>query len=706
MPTETTNDITTTNPLLARSGLPCFNTVQPAHVEPAVTATLEELDRYIANLESSAEPTWEGLLKPLEHIGMLFEYTWEPVGHLLSVQNTPELRQVHETMQPKVVEAGLRILQSRPIYDALQAIKDDAGTWASFSEAQQRIVDDKVREAKLAGVGLDGSDKQRFTEIARTLSKIATDFSNHVLDATKAYELIITDPNDAEGWPSTLRQLSAQSYNQSRESADVEGEPNATPENGPWRVTLDFPSFGPFLEHCRNRDLRKQAYHAYVTRATEGDLDNTDLIRQTLTLRQEMANLLGYATYAEMGLESKMAPGVEAVDQMYADLRDAAKPRAADDLDDLRALAAESGQTEELAHWDIAFWAERLREQRFSFTDEQLRPYFPMPRVLDGLFGLCNRLFGITVHVVDNEPTVWHEDVRFYHVHNEDGQHVASFYLDPYSRPHEKRGGAWMDNCLGRRVVDGQLCLPVVHLCCNGTPPVGDKPSLMSFSEVRTLFHEFGHGLQGMMTTVDYADAAGLAGVEWDAVEIASQFMENWCYHKPTLVGMTQHFETGEPLPDDLFDKLVAARMYRQGSGVIRQMTFGISDMTLHHRYDPTADAVPSPIEIYQSVERDLSALPPYEAGRFLCAFSHIFAGGYAAGYYSYLWSEVLSADVFAAFEQVGLDNEVEVRRLGRKYRDTLLSLGGGRHPMDIFRDFRGREPSTEALLRHKGLKD
>lgn len=640
MPTNpTTPGSENTNPLLARSGLPPFNLMKPEHVEPAVTAMLDEAARRITDLEANAVATWEGLLKPLESVGILFEYTWGPVDHLLSVRNAAEFRQAHEKMQPKVVEMGLRLQQSRPLYDALQAVRNDEGTWSSFTEAQHRIVEEKLRAARLAGVGLEGDAKARFTEIARALSKISTDFSNHVLDATKAFELIVTRADDAEGWPTTLRQLSAQSYNQSRASAEVEGEPTATAEAGPWRITLDYPSYVPFMEHYRNRQLRQQVFHAFATRASSGDFDNTVLINQMLAYRQEMARLLGYVTFAEMSLEQKMAPNVAAIDRMYDALREAARPRAQRDLEELQSLAADGGQAEPIAHWDVAFWAERLRERRFGFTDEQLRPYFPMPRVLEGLFGLCNRLFGITVHRVENEPSVWHEDVQFYHVRNESGKHIASFYLDPYSRPHEKRGGAWMDNCLSRRVVDGHVRLPVVHLCCNGTPPVGDRPSLMSFGEVRTLFHEFGHGLQGMLTTVDYADAAGLAGVEWDAVEIASQFMENWCYHKPTLIGMTRHVETGEPLPDDLFDKLVAARRYRQGSGVIRQMIFGITDMTLHHRYDPSDANAPAPMDVYRSVERDLSAMPPYEDSAFLCSFAHIFAGGYAAGYYSYLWS-------------------------------------------------------------------
>jgi oligopeptidase A len=343
-----------------------------------------------------------------------------------------------------------------------------------------------------------------------------------------------------------------------------------------------------------------------------------------------------------------------------------------------------------------------LREQKFDYTDDQLRPYFPLPRVLDGLFGLSEKLFGIQIERTDGKDAhVWHSDVQFFKVFR-DGAHIASFYLDPYSRPADKRGGAWMNSCLERRWVNDTLHLPVVHLCCNGTPPIGDKPSLMSFSEVETLFHEFGHGLQGMLSTVDYADVAGLNGVEWDAVEIASQFMENWCYHKPTLMGMTAHVETGEPLPDDLFEKICAARTFRAGSLMMRQLAFGKIDMLLHHRHDPNGSE--SAFDVERHVTQEMSVLPPLPEDRFLCAFTHLFSGGYAAGYYSYKWSEVISADAFGAFEEAGLDNEEAVAKMGRKFRDTILAQGGSKPPMDVYREFRGREPSTEALLRHNGL--
>ena len=397
-----------------------------------------------------------------------------------------------------------------------------------------------------------------------------------------------------------------------------------------------------------------------------------------------------------------MADTVQDVERMTDELKTASKAFALKEHQELESFAKEAGQTDSLMHWDIAFWSERLREHLFDFTDEQLRPYFPLNRVIDGLFGLCTKLFGVTFKLVEKEPSTWHEDVQFYQVHSESGNHIASFYLDPYSRPAEKRGGAWMDKCLDRRWVDGTLRVPVVHLCCNGTPPAGETPSLMSFREVETLFHEFGHGLQGMLTTVNYADVAGINGVEWDAVEIASQFMENWCYHKPTLMGMTSHYQTGEQLPDELFDKLKAARTFRAGSAMMRQLLFGTVDMALHSKFD--VKGAQTPLDVYRAYASDMSTLSPLEEDRFLCSFSHIFAGGYAAGYYSYKWAEVLSADAFEAFEEIGLENDENVQKLGRKYRDTILAQGGSRHPMDVFTSFRERPPSPQALLRHSGL--
>ena len=524
------------NPFLHMDGLPRFDLMGPAHVLGAVRHLLQQSAEELERIERRLTPTWDGLVKPMEMMDRPWEYVWGSVCHLLNVRNSDALRDAHEAVLRDVVAFGLRVQQSRPVYEGFKQLK--AGeAWAELDEAQRRVVDLKLRAAEHAGVGLEGKARERFNEVAQELSEISTEFSNNVLDATKAFALVIVNPEDVEGWPDSLKRLASQSHN----LAKGEKDPAGGPEAGPWRITLDFPSFGPFMQHSRRRDQREKLYRAYACRASAGELDNTALIDRTLILRRERARLLGHETFAELSLVSKMAPDVAAVDRMFEDLISASEPFARRDMAELEAVAHESGQDGSLDHWDLAFWAERLREKRFDFTDEQLRPYFPLPRVLDGLFSLAERLFGVRIERVPDETRVWHPDVTFYRIRDEHGDEIAQFYLDPYSRPEDKRGGAWMSDCLARRLVAGEICPPVVTLCCNGTPPVGDRPSLMSFREVETLFHEFGHGLQAMLTRVDYADVAGVNGVEWDAIELSSQFMENWCYQRPTLIGMTSH---------------------------------------------------------------------------------------------------------------------------------------------------------------------
>jgi oligopeptidase A len=685
------------NPLLDTKSMPAFDRIQPEHVVPAVRHVIAELLGEIEHLEANLQPTWRDLMEPMEQMEVPLVYAWGPVSHLLGVKNSEALRTAHETVLGEVVALGMRIGQSQAIYRGLKDLRgSDEGE--RLTEPQRRLLDLTILTAELSGVGLADEAKQRFTEIQAELSQISTDFSNHVLDATKAFALMVTDPADTEGWPETLRQLAAQSHDEAKSDSEGEG----TPDDGPWRITLDMPSFVLFMRHSRQRDQRERLYRAYITRASEGDLDNTELIERILRLRREKAQLLGFDSFAEMSLATKMAPSVGAVEGMLDELHRAARPHAEKDLEELRQLASEGGQTEPLAFWDIGFWAELLRERRFDYTDEELRPYFPLRRVQEGMFALAHRLFGVSIEPADGKAPVWHPDVRYFEVRDDDGTEIASFYLDPYSRPHEKRGGAWMVPGLDRRWVEGELRTPVVYLCCNGTPPVGDRPSLMSFGEVATLFHEFGHGLQSMLTTVDISGVAGLNGIEWDALELPSQFMENWCYHKPTLIGMTEHYETKEPLPDELFEKICASRNYRSGSFMMQQLEAGMADMQLHHLYDPEGDE--SALDVYRRVAADMTLLPLLEEERFLCGFVHIFAGGYAAGYYSYKWADVLAADAFAAFEEAGLEDEAAVAKLGRRFRDTVLAGGGSRHPMAVFKDFRGREPKTEALLRHSGL--
>jgi oligopeptidase A len=707
------------NPLLVADGLPRFDQIKPEHIVPAVREVLARAEQQLSRLENKLkqidEPTWDDIFPPLEELDRPWDFAWKPVGHLFGVLNSPELRTAYETVLPEVVRFGLRASQSRPIFDAIERLNMVAGS--SLSPTQQRIVDQKLTSAKLSGIALEGEQRERFNAIAEELSQLSTDFSNHVLDATKAFELILTTPDEIAGLPPSLLQLAAQSFRQkSGEWGTASGEqdkesvartdhsPRATDHtSGPWRITLDGPMVTPFLQHSQRRELRELVYRAYITRASSGEWDNSAIISKILKLRREQAELLGYRTFAEMSLAEKMAPSVAAVEHMFETLRAAARPPAETELAELKQLAASRGQTEEFKHWDVAFWAERLREQRYDFNDEQLRPYFPLPRVLEGLFALLTKLFGITIRAADGEAPTWHPDVRFFRVFEAaDDRPLAAFYLDPYSRPENKRGGAWMDTCLPRRRFKGQVELPVAHLVCNSTPPVGRTPSLMTFREVETLLHEFGHGLQHMLTTVDEADAAGINGVEWDAVELPSQFMENWCYHGPTIRGLSGHYETGEPLPEELFEKLKAARNFRAASQMLRQLHFGMTDMQLHHQYDPASSE--SPFDVQRRIAEQTSVMPPLAEDRMLCSFSHIFSGGYAAGYYSYKWAEVLSADAFAAFEEAGLDNDAAVRATGRRFRDTVLALGGSRHPLEVFRAFRGRDPDPLALLKQCGL--
>jgi oligopeptidase A len=691
----TTAAATATNPLLIGKGLPPFDQIEAQHIEPAMTQLLQELEQKLSTLESQMQPTWAGLVEPLEQLEERLSWSWGIVEHLMGVKNSPELREAYELVQPQLVSFINRLSQSQPLYDGYKAIRASE-TWPTLENAQRRVIERAIQDAELSGVGLAGEQKDRFNTIQLELAELSTQFSNHVLDATKAFSLMLTEPSEVEGLPLSLLSLAAQ-------SARTAGKEQATPESGPWQITLDAPSFGPFLQHSRRRDLREQVYRAYISRASKGEFDNREIIEQILALRQEESRLLGFETYAEVSLASKMAPSVADVETLLEQLRQSSYDAAIDELEMLQTFAKQhDSSVPKLEHWDISFWSERQREAKFELTDEQLRPYFPLPQVLEGLFGLVHRLFGVTVTAADGEAPVWHADVRYFQVAKA-GETIAHFYLDPYSRPAEKRGGAWMDDCLGRVKRGGVIQLPVAYLTCNQTPPVDGSPSLMTFQEVETLFHEFGHGLQHMLTQVDYAGAAGINNVEWDAVELPSQFMENWCYDHSTLMGMARHYQTGEPLPEAYYQRLVAARTYMSGSMTLRQVHFSLVDLVLHHRYQPGTGS--SANEVRSQIAEKTTVLPPLPEDSFLCSFGHIFAGGYAAGYYSYKWAEVLSADAFAAFEESGLEDEDAIASTGQRFRDTILALGGSQHPMEIFKAFRGREPSSEALLRHSGLQ-
>ena len=687
------------SPLLVGEGLPQFNAITPDQVDRAIPQLLAELGAELDALETSlgqrlaspqAEPLhWAELMDPLHHLGERLRWSWGVVSHLNGVCNTPELREAHQRQQGAVVAFGNRAGQSQVIHSALQQLAGQSG----LDTTQRRILAAELRDMELRGVGLRGAAQEAFNAASQQLAELATTYSNHVLDATNGWSLLLTDEAQLAGLPASLRELLAQ-------AAASEGQQG-------WRLGLDMPRVMPFLKYSARRDLRETVYRAQVARASSGELDNSPLIEQILTLKHQQAQRLGYGTWAQVSLASKMAGSVAEVEQLLEELRAAAYPVATAELDALRAIASRHGAPEagDLKPWDVAYWAEKLRQESFELDGEALRPWFPLEQVLQGLFGLCQRLFDIRIVATEaGDAPSWHPDVRYFRVlDGASGNPLAAFYLDPYSRPGSKRGGAWMDECLGRGVSpSGQAVLPVAYLICNQSPPVGQTPSLMTFDEVETLFHEFGHGLQHMLTTVDRPQAAGINNVEWDAVELPSQFMENWCYDRATLMGMARHWQTGEPLPEADYQKLLAARTFMGGSATLRQVHFALTDLRLHSVW--TADCGQSPEQLRRELARTTTVLEPIAEDAFLCAFSHIFAGGYAAGYYSYKWAEVLSADAFSAFEEVGLDVEDEVVATGRRFRDTVLSLGGSRAPAEIFEAFRGRQPSSEALIRHSGL--
>ncbi|KAJ6971439.1 cytosolic oligopeptidase A [Populus alba x Populus x berolinensis] len=687
------------NPLLQDFEFPPFDVVEAKHVRPGIRALLKNLESDLEELERTVEPSWPKLVEPLEKIADQLTVVWGMINHLKAVKDSPELRAAIEEVQPEKVKFQLRLGQSKPIYNAFKAIQDSP-QWSSLSDARKRIVESQIKEGVLNGVALDDDKREQFNKIEQELERLSQKFGENVLDATKKFEKIITDKKDIEGLPATSLGLAAQ-------TAVSKGHTDASAENGPWIITLDAPSFMSVMQHARNRGLREEIYRAYVTRASSGDLNNTAIIDEILELRLEKAKLLGYNNYTEVSMATKMAT-VEKAEELLEKLRAASWNAAVQDMEDLKIFSKSQGAMEanDLTHWDTGFWAERLRESKYDINEEELRPFFSLPKVMDGLFNLAKTIFGIDIEPADGLAPVWNNDVKFYCVKDSLDSPIAYFYFDPYSRPSEKRGGAWMDEVVSRSCVlspNGTAPrLPIAHMVCNQTPPVGDKPSLMTFREVETVFHEFGHALQHMLTKQDEGLVAGIRGIEWDAVELPSQFMENWCYHRETLMGIAKHYETGESLPEEVYLKLLAARTFRAGSFSLRQIKFASLDLELHTKYIP--GALESIYDVDQRVSKRTQVIPPLPEDRFLCGFSHIFAGGYAAGYYSYKWAEVLSADAFSAFEDAGLDNHKAVKETGHKFRETILALGGGKAPLEVFVEFRGREPSPEALLRHNGL--
>lgn len=675
-----------TNPLLEFEGLPPFSQIKPEFIKPAVEQLIAEYRNVVEQVVGLPEYTWDNLIEPLTEVSDKLSRVWSPVGHLNSVLNSDALREAYESCLPLLSELSTFLGQHQGLFHAYQALRDSQA-FAGYSQSQKKTIDDSLRDFKLSGIALPEDKQKRYGEISQKLSELSSKFSNQVLDATHAWQKNVTDQAALKGLPDSALEAAAQ-------AAKAKGLSG-------YLLTLDIPSYLPVMTYADNRSLREELYRAYCTRASElgpnaGEFDNTDVIKKTLALRYELAQLLGFHHYAELSLATKMAQSGEQVIGFLDDLAKRSKPQGEQELDELKAYAHEQFGVDELKAWDISYYGEKLKQHKYAISDEQLRPYFPEDTVLSGLFEVVKRLYGIQVKQADGVET-WHPEVRYFELYDQNNVLRASFYLDLYAREH-KRGGAWMDECqVRRRGADGQLQLPVAYLTCNFNRPVGDKPALFTHDEVLTLFHEFGHGLHHMLTQIDVASVSGINGVAWDAVELPSQFMENWCWQPQALSFISGHYETGEPLPSEMLDKLLAARNYHSAMAMLRQLEFALFDFKLHSQ-DPSGISVQ---QVLNEVRAQVAVLKAPEFNRFQNGFAHIFAGGYAAGYYSYKWAEVLSSDAFSLFEENGIFDE----QTGHSFLSNILEKGGSEEPMKLFEAFRGRPPQIDALLRHSGIQ-
>lgn len=676
-----------TNPLqsvTAPNALPAFDRIRPEHAEPALDEVLADNRAQLdALLAAGREPSWEGLVEPLEDMNDRLTRAWGPVQHLFGVTATADWRKAFNAGLPKITEYGIEQSQNEDLFRAYEKLAQ-APSFGGFSASRRKVVNDALRDFRLSGIALPAEQKARFKAIALRLSEIQTRFEENLMDAVQAFSKPVTDESRLAG-------MTADGKAQAAEKARAKGLDG-------WLLTLDFPSYDAVISYADDRDLRRELYEAYATRASErgpqgGQFDNTPLMVEILALRDEEARLLGFADFAELSLATKMAESPAAVERFLLDLAARARPFALRELDQLKTFARERDGITDLAPWDVAYYSEKLKQRQLGYSEEELRPYFPAAQVIDGMFALIERLYGVRIEQVEGIAT-WHRDVTTYALRETNGSEIGLFYLDPYARQ-DKRGGAWMDECLGRRRTASGLQRPVAYLTCNFTPPMRGEPALLTHDEVVTLFHEFGHGLHHLLTRVDEAAVSGIRGVAWDAVELPSQFMENWCYDRATLNGFARHHQSGEPIPDALLKKLQASRGFQSGLATLRQIEFALFDLRMHRDH---ARAQPI-LDVLARVRDEVSVFPPPDWNRMPMSFSHVFAGGYAAGYYSYKWAEVLSADAFAAFEETGFAPET-----GQRFRDTVLSQGGSAEAMDLYVAFRGRKPEVDALLRHSGL--
>lgn len=672
------------NPLIDYPALPPFSQIQPEHVLPAVEQLVAEGRARIEQVLAEGNFDYAHLVQALDQEDDRLGKAFGPAGHLNAVAQNEALRNAYNSCLPLLSEYGTEVGQNAALCAAYQALRDSE-QWSTLNEAQQKDIDNTLRDFRLSGVDLPEEKKAQYMANSKRLSELTSQFSDNALDATQAWSKHITDESELDGLPDSAKAGAAD-----RAKAD---------EKDGWLLTLDAPVFIAVMSHCKNAELRKEMYTAWTTKASDqgpqaGQFDNAEIMDEILALRHKQAQLLGFANYAEESLATKMARDVNEVVQFLEDLARRAKPQAEQELAELKAFAAEQG-TGDLNPWDIGFWSERLREARYDISEEELRPWFPSDTVINGMFSVVGKLFGIQFKQRTDVDT-WHDDVRFYELVDDDGSVRAAFYLDMYART-GKRGGAWMDDArIRRRQPDGSLQTPVAYLTCNFAPPAGGKPGLLTHDEVVTLFHEFGHGLHHMLTEQDVSGISGINGVAWDAVELPSQFLENWCWTEEGIALISGHYQTGEPLPKEKLEKMLAAKNFQGAMQMVRQIEFSLFDMRIHAEYQPGLNIY----QVLNEVREQVAVIQPPAFNRFPNSFGHIFAGGYAAGYYSYKWAEVLSADAYSRFEEEGEFNE----ETGRAFRTEILAKGGSREPMELFKAFRGREPSVEPLLRHCGI--
>ena len=673
------------NPLLKASLLPAFSSIQAEHIEPALDQLLASNRQRINDLLACEQAPGKQFLAAMEQWSDELEQLWSPISHLHGVKNSAALRDAYNACLPKLTEYGTEMGQNAALYKTYKQLAE-SHVYEQLNEAEKKAVDNALRDFTLSGVALEAGQQQRYGEIKKQLAELSTQFSNNVLDATHGWSKHIEDVDELVGIPESV----LQGYQQAAAAKDLSG----------YLISLDIPAYLPLMQYCSNAELRREMYTAYTTRASDqgpnaGQWDNSELMDTVLALRHELSLLLGFNNYAELSLATKMAESPEQVEGFLTDLVDKSVAVAKKDFQELEDFAKGLG-LKQLSAWDIPFYSEKLRLEKYHLSQEELRPYFPSAKVIEGMFTVVNYLFGVECVEVTGIET-WHPDVRFYHLQR-DGDVIAKFYLDIFAREH-KRGGAWMADCRVRRNISAtEKQLPVAFLTCNFTPPTETSPSLLTHNEVTTLFHEFGHGLHHMLTEIDCAAVSGINGVPWDAVELPSQFMENWCWEKAAIPLISGHHKTGEVLPDELLEKMLAAKNFQSGMLMVRQLEFSLFDMLMHHHYSP---ANPKPIQtVLDEVREKVSVAPVPEFNRFQHGFGHIFAGGYAAGYYSYKWAEVLSADAFSRFEEEGIFN----RAAGKSFLYEILQRGGSKEPLELFTAFRGREPNADALLRHSGI--